>query len=120
MSKIERTFVELFADEVCQMPDGRMFISDDAGSYPPTYIIDVGKLLSIFCEVDVIRLVVKMQQLIIDFVRENGRPDDIKGYFSEIVYGKIEDVSQFAERLEDCICRSPAMIKLYCEIKSKK
>lgn len=123
MSKIDENIIERLAPDIWEAPDGNFYVGGDyAGSeYPTTYLINVGKLLSYFDEdADMLRLIVKMQQLIISFVRENGRGENVAGYVSEEVAKRIDDVAHFAEQLEDCIEYRGNFVKAYNEHRIRK
>lgn len=115
MLKIDEHLIERLSPDIWAAPDGNFYIGDGSGgSHPATYLIDVGKLISYFDrDADVIRLIVKLQQLIISFVRENGRPEDVRGYVSEEVANRIDDVAHFAEILESCIVYRCDLVKAY-------
>lgn len=115
MSKIDENIIERLSPDIWEAPDGNYYIGNDyQQDEPATYLVDVGKLLSYFeKESDMIRLIIKLQQLIISFVRENGRPEDMGGYVSEEVANRIDDVAHFAEFLESCIVYRSDLVKAY-------
>lgn len=115
MLKIDENIIERLSPDIWEAPDGNYYIGNDyERDKPATYLVDVGKLLSYFeKESDMIRLIIKLQQLIISFVRENGRPEDLNGYVSEEVANRIDDVAHFAEFLESCIVYRGDLVKAY-------
>lgn len=113
MSKIDKTFLTKFLEEVWEAPNGRLYIGDTCSSYSPEYLIDVKKLIDYFREFDTVELIIAVQRLIVDFVKETARPANLEGYLSKAIYDRINEVSYFADVLDDCINRDAHLIDAY-------
>lgn len=113
MSKNDESFLTNFLGEVWEAPDGRIYIGDTCSRHSPEYLIDVKKLIDYFREFDTVELIIAVQRLIVDFVKETARPANLEGYLSKAIYDRINEVSYFADVLDDCINRDAHLIDAY-------
>ena len=113
MSKTGDDFIRNLLSESWLAPDGRTYIADRSSHNSPEYLIDLEKLIDYFRNVDTVNLIIATQRLVIDFVSETARPQDIDGYLPHAIYDKINDVSFFADTLEECIKRDATLIDAY-------
>ena len=113
MSEIEKSFLTKFLEESWEAPNGRTYIGDICSRNSPEYLIDVKVLLDFFREFDSVELIIAVQRLVIDFVKETARPANLEGYLSDTIYDRINEVSYFADVLERSITRDTDLIEAY-------
>lgn len=119
MSKIIEHYSDLF-NLIWLSPDGNRYMAYYRTGDFPEYLIDVGALLKYFEDFATIDLIIEVQRLIVDFVKETTRPAEIDGYLTNTIYDRIEDIAYFANVLENVVKRDTNLIEGYVEWRTQK
>lgn len=112
MSKIEERYADLFSS-VWLAPDGCRYMAYCRISDSPEYLIDVGELLKYFKDFGSLDLIIDVQRLVVNYVKEAIRPNDIESCIPMSFYERIDDIGYFADILESSIVRDEKLIGDY-------
>lgn len=120
MSKIDREKFENLFGRIWKAPDGNRYIDYCRNGDKPEYLVNIGELVDYFWQFDTISLIIDVQRLIVDFVKETTRPKNIEGFLTPIIYDRINEVGYFADLLEMCVVRDSRLIAAYMEWEKNK